>query len=145
MGETQDFINTSKEPSKKNLLGSRNIFMKGLSDDFADVDIREELCYAKPTEKAKLRKERKKTRGGKIAAIASGAARCRKPPRFRHPSLYSETVRGFEPFCRIFLLIFRRFVCCDVCPYPAERGAACIYTGTRHNPTPEVHRMQTSL
>lgn len=34
--------------------------MKDLSDDFADVDIREELCYAKPPEKSKITEEERR-------------------------------------------------------------------------------------
>ena len=46
---------TAKEPSKENtLLGSQTRFIGVLSDDFAAVDFREELCYSKPPEKAKF-------------------------------------------------------------------------------------------
>ena len=42
-----------KEPSKGlSLLDSQNLFMGVLSDDFATVDVREELCYHSLTEKA---------------------------------------------------------------------------------------------
>ena len=36
------------------LLGSQTRFIGILSDDFATVDFREELCYSKPSEKAKF-------------------------------------------------------------------------------------------
>lgn len=36
------------------MLGSQFIFIKVLSDDFADVDFREELCYHSRPKKAKF-------------------------------------------------------------------------------------------
>lgn len=42
-----------KEPSKgKPLLGSESLTMGVFCDDFAAVDVREELCKTKPPEKA---------------------------------------------------------------------------------------------
>lgn len=44
---------TAKEPSKeRTLLGSQFVYIGVLSDDFAAVDVREELCKTKPPEKA---------------------------------------------------------------------------------------------
>ena len=46
---------TAKEPSKGNtLLGSANLSMGVFSDDFAAVDLREELCYHSRPKKHKL-------------------------------------------------------------------------------------------
>ena len=37
---------TAKEPSKEySLLGSQSVYIVVFSDDFANVDVREELCY----------------------------------------------------------------------------------------------------
>ena len=47
---------TAKEPNKEFfLLGSQSLSMGVLSDDFAAVDVREELCYPLPPEKAMRR------------------------------------------------------------------------------------------
>ena len=44
---------SKKEPSKEfSLLSSKVVSMGVLSDDFAAVDVREELCKTKPPEKA---------------------------------------------------------------------------------------------
>ena len=40
---------------KRSLLGSQTLYIGVLSDDFADVDVREELCYHSLTEKANSR------------------------------------------------------------------------------------------
>ena len=46
----------SKEPSKVvPLLGSQRLFIGVLSDDFAAVDVREELCEPKPAERGKFK------------------------------------------------------------------------------------------
>ena len=44
---------TAKEPSKeRTLLGSQFVYIGVLSDDFAAVDVCEDLCKTKPPEKA---------------------------------------------------------------------------------------------
>ena len=42
----QKALQATKEPSKENtLLGSKSLYMGVFSNDFAAVDVREELCY----------------------------------------------------------------------------------------------------
>ena len=49
----QKMPHTQQKPSKDQpLLGSQSLFIGVLSDDFAAVDVREELCKTKPPEKA---------------------------------------------------------------------------------------------
>ena len=43
------------EQGNKSLLGSQTLYIGVLSDDFAAVDLREELCYHSLTEKANSR------------------------------------------------------------------------------------------
>ena len=53
----QNGLQTAKEPSKEqSLLGSRFVSMGVFSNDFAAVDVREELCYPKPAEKAQIQR-----------------------------------------------------------------------------------------
>ena len=54
VGSRQNNISTVKKPSKETLLGSILFFMGVFSDDFAAVDVREELCYHCRPEKAKF-------------------------------------------------------------------------------------------
>lgn len=63
------------------MFGSRSIFIKVLSDDFADVDVREDLCYHSRPKKAKFerRKNGQKTNVGKQCAAGKAAA---DPKRF---------------------------------------------------------------
>ena len=53
----QNASQTAKEPSKENfsLLDSRSHLMGVFSDDFAAVDVREELCYHSRPKKTNLR------------------------------------------------------------------------------------------
>ena len=44
------------EQGKTSLLDSQSLSMRVLSDDFATVDVREELCYHSLTEKAKFKR-----------------------------------------------------------------------------------------
>ena len=44
------------EQGKQSLLGSQFVYIGVLSNDFADVDVREELCYHSRHEKSKIRK-----------------------------------------------------------------------------------------
>ena len=44
VGGWQNHRSTAKEPSK-GMLGFQFVYIGVLSDDFADVDLREELCY----------------------------------------------------------------------------------------------------
>ena len=57
MGEKHNYINTAKEPSKENFLTRFSIRLYGcLSDDFAAVDVREELCYHSRPKKRKFKR-----------------------------------------------------------------------------------------
>ena len=50
-------INSKRaEQGKQSLLGSLFVYIGVLSNDFADVDVREELCYHSRPEKSKIRK-----------------------------------------------------------------------------------------
>ena len=85
---------TKREPSKgKYLTRLQNVYMGVLSDDFAAVDVREELCYHSLTEKAQIQE----VHGTGIKPMKESHARRQKrrpipkrvsgdgsaPPRFR--------------------------------------------------------------
>ena len=84
---------------KNSLLGSRFIFIKVLSDDFADVDFREELCYHSRPKKQNSKGEkrtkdecRKALRGGKSGsrsqAVQRGRLRHRRAFRSGFPIFF---------------------------------------------------------
>ena len=55
VGVGHNSYRTEKEPSKEQtLLGSQFVYMGVLSDDFAAVDVREELCYHSRPKKHKF-------------------------------------------------------------------------------------------
>ena len=90
------------------MLGSRFIFIKVLSDDFADVDFREELCYHSRPKKQNSKGEkrtkdecRKAVRGGKSGsrsqAVQRGRLRHRRAFRLIFPGAFIPARRLFKP------------------------------------------------
>ena len=69
MGVNQNFVSIAKEPSKE-MPGSFLFPMGVFSDDFATVDIREELCYHSRPKKQNSERLRKTDNNG-IFRIAS--------------------------------------------------------------------------
>ena len=59
---------------KRSLLGSQTLYIGVLSNDFAAVDLREELCYHSLTEKFKRYNERQKPMIRKHCAAEKAAA-----------------------------------------------------------------------
>ena len=91
-----------RRASKNSLLGSRFIFIKVLSDDFADVDFREELCYHSRPKKQNSKGEkrtkdecRKALRGGKSGSRSQAVQRGR--------------LRAAAPFGLVFRVVLVAF------------------------------------
>ena len=54
------------EQGKQSLLGSQFVYIGVLSNDFADVDVREELCYHSRPKKQKSEGYATKERNGRV-------------------------------------------------------------------------------
>ena len=105
------------------MLCSQFIFIKVLSDDFADVDFREELCYHSRPKKAKFErgKNGQKTNVGKQCAAGKAAA---DPKRFSGDGSATAALSGSG-----FPIFFRGVGLSAA----ARSAAALVYDKLTHN------------
>ena len=126
------------------MLGSRFIFIKVLSDDFADVDFCEELCYHSRPKKQNSKGEkrtkdecRKAMRGGKSGsrsqAVQRGRLRHRRAFRSGFPIFFS----SFGAWACLPLYSYLNLMVLSVLPdigavFIADAEFTIIHTGFRH-------------